>query len=69
MTQQEKVLRYLKEHKNGADYIELTRLYIGNARQVIKMLRDKGHEIEMEERERNGRKYNVYVLIKENTTN
>lgn len=63
MTQQEKVLKYLKKHKNGASFIELTqKLYIANVREVVRLLRDKGHNIEMEERKKNNSKYNVYIL-------
>ena len=63
VTQEEKLLNYLKEHEEGISFRDATyKLYILNSRDVIRRLKMKGYNIRKERVKTKNASYVVYKL-------
>lgn len=66
LTQEDKVLAYLREHGTMTTLEAVTNLYVMNPQMRIKKLRQRGYRIDTEyTRSADGKRYGIYVLQEE----
>lgn len=62
MTQEQKLLTYLKGHKGVNRYQAMQNLHILNLPEVVRKLRSHGHDIESVTMKKNGEHWTEYCL-------